>query len=76
VERGGAWDRGWFIGSMSSSLGLPWMVARLSDGQCQEETKQDPNIGMLRYNRGNEHYSHQCGGSTYLSPPIRLSGTE
>ena len=52
------------------------IVARLSDSQCQEENKQDPKIGMLRNNRGNGHYSYQCGGSTYLPPPTRVIGTE
>jgi hypothetical protein len=54
---------------------IPGMVAGLSGGQCQEETKQDSKICMLRYNRGNEHYSHQCSGRTYLPPATRFSGT-
>jgi len=33
-------------------------VAWLSDSQCQEETKQNPKIGLLRDNRGSEHHSH------------------
>ena len=45
------------------------MVAWLSDGQCQEETKQNPKISMLRDNRSNTHHTHQCCGSTYLPPP-------
>ena len=52
------------------------MVAWLSDGQCQEETKQDPNISVLRDNRSYAHHSHQCCGSTYLSPPTGVSASE
>jgi len=74
----GAWDPGWFIGSTSLSLGhqSPGVVAWLSDDQCQEETKQNPKISMLRNNRSNAHYSHQCCGSTYLPPPTAAGGTE
>jgi len=45
------------------------MVAWLSDGQRQEETQQDPKVGLLRDNGSHAHYSHQCCGSTYLPPP-------
>ena len=52
------------------------MVAWLSDSQYQEETKQGPNISLLRDNRSYAHYSHQCCGSTYLLPPTEVSGSE
>jgi len=45
------------------------MVAWLSDGQCQEETKQGPKISLLRDNGSYAHYSHQCCGSPHLPPP-------
>ena len=48
------------------------MVAWLSDGQCQKKTEQSPKICMLRDNRSNAHYSHQCYGSIYLPPPLEL----
>ena len=48
------------------------MVAWLSDGQCQEESKQDPKTSLLRDNGSYVHYSHQCYGSTYLPPPLDL----
>jgi hypothetical protein len=48
------------------------MVVWLSDGQCQEETKQNPNISMLRDSRIYAHHSHQCCGSTYLPPLLEL----
>jgi len=48
------------------------MVAWLSDGRCQEETKQNPKISMLRNNRSNAHESHHGCGSTHLLPPLEL----
>jgi hypothetical protein len=48
------------------------MATWLSDGQCQEETKQNTNISMLRDNSSNVHYSHHGCGSTHLSPPLDL----
>jgi hypothetical protein len=52
------------------------MVALLSDGLCQEETKQNPMISLLRDNMSNAHYSSYGCGSTYLPPPTGFSGTE
>jgi hypothetical protein len=62
----GAWDPGWFIGSMylslsRPSLSRPWYggpVARYPDDQCQEKTNQNPKISMLRDNRSNVHYAN------------------
>jgi hypothetical protein len=73
-----AWDPGWFTGYTSLSLGHPilGMVAWLSDSQCYEETKQNPKVSMLRDNRSNAHYSHQCCGGAYLPPPTAASGIE
>ena len=48
------------------------MVAWLSNGQCQDETKQVPKISLLRDNGSSTHYSHQCCGSTHLPPPLDL----
>jgi len=48
------------------------MVAWLSDGQCQDETKQGPKISLLRDNGSYAHYSHQCCGGTHLPPPQDL----
>jgi len=44
------------------------MLTWLSDGQCQEETKQGPMISLLRDNGSYAHHSHQCCGSTHLPP--------
>jgi hypothetical protein len=77
----GACDPEWYIGSTSPSSGQPsyfilCKVACLSDGQRQEETKQDPKIGMLRDNRSDAHYSHQCCGRTCLPPPTGVGATD
>jgi hypothetical protein len=42
----------------------------LSGSLCQEETKQDTRISMLRDTRGNAHYSHKCHGGAHLPPPL------
>ena len=56
---------------------VSYWKAWLSDGQCQKKkTKQNPKISMLRDNRSNMHYSHQCYGSTHLPPTTAASGTE
>jgi hypothetical protein len=47
-------------------------VAWLSDSQCQEETKQNPKIGLLIGNRDIAHYSHPCHGGAHLPPPLEL----
>ena len=44
------------------------MMARLSEGQRQEETKQNQKIGVLRDNRSDAHYSHQCCGALICLP--------
>jgi len=46
------------------------MVAWLSNGQCQDVTKEGPKISLLGDNGSYAHYSHQCCGSTRLSPPL------
>ena len=48
------------------------LVAWLSVGQCQEETRQDSKTSLLRNNRSYAYYSHQRCGSTCLPPPLDL----
>ena len=52
------------------------MVAWLSDGQCQEETKQESNISLLGDKRSYAHYSHECCGTTYLPLPTGAGASE
>ena len=52
------------------------MVTWLSDGQCQEETKQGSKISLVRDYRRYAHHSHQCCGSTHLPPPTGFGGSE
>ena len=44
----------------------------MSDGQCQEKTKQSSKTSMLRDKGSNAHHFHECCGSTYLPPPLDL----
>ena len=43
-----------------SNLCILGIVDCLSDGRFQDETKQDPEISMLRDNRGYAYNFHQC----------------
>lgn len=52
------------------------LLAWLSDGLWQEKTKQSSNTSMPRDNGSDAHYSHQRCGSTYLPPPIGVSGSK
>ena len=47
------------------------LVTWLSDGYCQEKTKQNAKTCMLRDNGSNAHYSYWCYGGTGL-PPLEL----
>ena len=53
----------------------PWYGGLVVRGQFQEKTKHNPKISMLRDNRINAHYSHQCCGTPHLPTPTGASGT-
>ena len=48
------------------------MVAWLSDGQCQEKTKQDPKISMLRDNRSYVHHPTNAVEALICLTPLGL----
>jgi hypothetical protein len=57
-------------------LCLLGMVAWLSDSQSQGETKQNPENGLLRDNRGSAHHPHLCHRGTHLPPSLGVDGAE
>jgi len=48
------------------------MVAWLSDSQCQEKTKQNPKIGLLRDKRGSAHPPTHPMEALICLPPLEL----
>ena len=72
----GAWDLRWSIGSTflsfyRLSLCILSMVAWLSDGWCQESSKQNTKTCVLGDNRKDMHYSYWCFGGTYWPASTR-----
>jgi hypothetical protein len=47
------------------------MVAWVSDGWCQENTKQGTKTCVLGDNGSDTHYSYWCYGGTYWPPSTR-----
>jgi hypothetical protein len=56
-------------------LRLLGMVAWLSHSQSQGETKQNPEIGLLRDNGGGAYHSYLCNGGAHLPPSSGVDGT-
>jgi len=51
------------------------MVAWLLDCQCQEKTKQNTKICMLRDNRSYPYHSYWCCGGTHWAPSTGSTNT-